>query len=428
MDILFKISLIMVAGFIGGKLAKIVKLPNVSGYLVAGLLLGPSLFNFVNMADVNNFSVISELALAVIAFSIGSEFLIKEMKKVGKAITIITLFEVIGAVFVVFGVMFYIVKMPFAFSLVIASMSAATAPAATLLVIRQYRANGPLTKTILPVVALDDVFGIMVFGVAISVAKLIVSGGDNVSMIDMFSKPIIEIVGSLALGLIFGFILSQLKKVLDGKDENQIVTLAFIGVASGVSGLLGLSPLLTNIVMGTVIVNTVKNSKAIFESVNNFSAPLFVLFFTLAGASLDINILFSIGAIGIAYILARGLGKYIGAWVGAKIANSPKQVRRYLGLALLPQGGISIGLSVIVRQQLPEFATTITTIIMFGVLIYEVTGPIFSKIAISKANEIGGMDIAEEVEITEPFIDEDSEEEIIDEPVLENLEPMLKSE
>ena len=180
--------------------------------------------------------------------------------------------------------------------------------------------------------------------------------------------------------------------------------------------------------MGIVIVNTVKNSKAIFESVNNFSAPLFVLFFTLAGASLDINILFSIGAIGIAYILARGLGKYIGAWVGAKIVNSPKQVRRYLGLALLPQGGISIGLSVIVRQQLPEFASTITTIIMFGVLIYEVTGPIFSKIAISKAKEIGGMDVVEEVEITEPFIDEDSEEEIIDEPVLENLEPVLKSE
>ena len=199
---------------------------------------------------------------------------------------------------------------------------AATAPAATLLVIRQYRANGPLTKTILPVVALNDVLELW-FWVAISVAKLIVSGGDNVSMIDMFSKPIIEIVGSLALGLIFGFILSQLKKVLDGKDENQIVTLAFIGVASGVSSLLGLSPLLTNIVMGIVIVNTVKNSKAIFESVNNFSAPLFVLFFTLAGASLDINILFSIGAIGIAYILARGLGKYIGAWVGAKIVNSP---------------------------------------------------------------------------------------------------------
>jgi Kef-type K+ transport system membrane component KefB len=413
MDILLKVSIILVVGFIGGKLAKLIKLPNVSGYLVAGLLLGPSLFNFVNMDDVNAFSVISELALAVIAFSIGSEFVIKEMKKVGKAIAIITLAEVIGAVFIVFGVMYYIVKMPLPFSLVIASMSAATAPAATLLVIRQYRADGPLTKTILPVVALDDVYGIMVFGIAISVAKLLLTGG-NLSPIEMISKPLIEIVGSLILGLLFGFVLTFVRRILEGRDEKQIVSLAFIGVATGVSNALGLSPLLTNIVMGTVIANTLKNPKGIFDAINDFASPLFVMFFTLAGASLDINILYSIGVVGIAYILARGIGKYLGAWVGAKMVNSKKQVRRYLGLALLPQGGISIGLSVIVRQQLPEYAQLITTIIMFGVLIYEVTGPIFAKIAISKAKEINGLD---KVEVEE----EEIESEMTHlEPVMDN--------
>jgi Kef-type K+ transport system membrane component KefB len=413
MDILLKVSIILVVGFIGGKLAKLIKLPNVSGYLVAGLLLGPSLFNFVNMDDVNAFSVISELALAVIAFSIGSEFVIKEMKKVGKAIAIITLAEVIGAVFIVFGVMYYIVKMPLPFSLVIASMSAATAPAATLLVIRQYRADGPLTKTILPVVALDDVYGIMVFGIAISVAKLLLTGG-NLSPIEMISKPLIEIVGSLILGLLFGFALTFVRRILEGRDEKQIVSLAFIGVATGVSNALGLSPLLTNIVMGTVIANTLKNPKGIFDAINDFASPLFVMFFTLAGASLDINILYSIGVVGIAYILARGIGKYLGAWVGAKMVNSKKQVRRYLGLALLPQGGISIGLSVIVRQQLPEYAQLITTIIMFGVLIYEVTGPIFAKIAISKAKEINGLD---KVEVEE----EEIESEMTHlEPVMDN--------
>lgn len=393
MDVLFKIGIVLIVGILGGKIARIFKLPNVSGYLVVGLFLGTSFFKFVNAQDIEAFSVISEFALAVIAFSIGSEFIIKDMLKFGKSIVIITLAEVVGAILLVFSVMYFIFNQPFAFSIVIASMSAATAPAATLLVIQQYRAHGPLTRTILPVVALDDVFGIMAFGIAMALAKLSV-GQNEVSLLRMLVEPLIEIGGSAILGLILGVILSLIAKKATNRDSLQGTSLAFIALAAGLSKMLGVSPLLTSIMMGATLVNLVKNPKRVFSSVNDFVSPVYVMFFTLAGASLDLRILATVGLMGIAYILSRAGGKMIGAWLGAKSVKAEETVSKYLGLALLPQGGISIGLSLIVRQQLPEYAVAITTIIMFSVLIYEVSGPIFAKIAIDKAGEIGGLDKA----------------------------------
>lgn len=391
MDILFKIGIVLLVGYIGGKIAKYFKLPNVSGYLVAGLFLGPSFSDFITASDSSSFSIISEFALSIIAFSIGSEFIIKDMKKLGKSIVIITLAEVIGAIVVVFTVMYYIFNQPFAFSIVIASMSAATAPAATLLVIQQYKAKGPLTKTILPVVALDDVFGIIAFGIAISVAKLSVGKAEH-SLFQMISEPIIEVGGSFILGIILGLLLVFVVKRAKDHDEVQVITLAAIAIATGLSMMLGLSPLLTNILMGATLVNMKKNSKRVFGAVNDFAPVIYVLFFTLAGASLDLGILMSVGALGVGYVIARATGKILGANLGARSVNADKMVRKYLGLALLPQGGISIGLSVLVRQQLPEYSVAITTIIMFSILIYEVTGPIFAKIAIEKAGEIKGLE------------------------------------
>ncbi len=388
MNVLLKIAIVLVVGIIGGRVAGLVKLPNVSGYLVFGLLLGPSFFNFISPADVQSFNIINELALAAIAFSIGNEFVLKEMKKIGKSIFIITLMEVIGAVLLVFCILFFVFRQPFAFSIVIASMSAATAPAATLLVMKQYNAKGPLTRTILPVVALDDVFGIVVFGIALSVAK-IVTYKQQLSVASMIFGPLIEIAGSVGIGFVLGLLLSWLSQKASGRDELQAVALAAIGVATGISLLLNMSPLLTCIVMGTVLVNIQQNSIRVFDSVNSFAAPIYILFFTLAGASLDLSILKTVGLMGIAYVLARGLGKIAGAWAGAAMVKAEPAVRKYLGLGLLPQGGISIGLMVLVRQQLPDYAVAINTIIMFSVLIYETSGPIFAKIALKKAGEIG---------------------------------------
>lgn len=395
MDVLLKIGIVLAVGLVGGKIARIFKLPNVSGYLVAGLFLGPSFSKLITAQDIESLQVISEVALAIIAFSIGSEFIIKDMLKLGKTVFVIAILEVIGAVGVVFAVMYFIFGQPFAFSIVIGAMSAATAPAATLLVIRQYRANGPVTRTLLPVAALDDVLGIIVFGIALSIARLSVGNTDS-TLLQMLSQPVIEIVGSLALGAVLGFLLAWVGKKAADRDELQGISLAAIAVATGLSNYWGFSALLTNIMMGTVLVNVMRHSTRVFTSVNDFVSPVYILFFTLAGASLDLRILMSVGIMGVAYIFARAAGKIIGASVGAKVMNAPETVTKYLGYTLLPQGGISIGLSVLVRQFLPEYAVAITTIIMFSVLVYEVSGPIFAKIAIQKAGEIGGMDRAAE--------------------------------
>lgn len=234
MEILVKLGIILVVGFIGGKIAGLIKLPSVSGYLVVGLFLGPSLFNLVSPQDIQSFEIISEIALAIIAFSIGSEFVIKDMRKFGKKVFWIALFEVIGAISVVFFVMYVVFNQPFAFSIVIASMSAATAPAATLLVIRQYRANGPLTRTVLPVVALDDVLGIVAFGIAISIAKISISP-DSLPIGKMIITPFIDIGGSILLGGILGALLALVSKQARSRDENQVLALAFIGIATGMS-------------------------------------------------------------------------------------------------------------------------------------------------------------------------------------------------
>ncbi len=396
MNVILKLSLILVVGFIFGKFAKWLKLPSVSGYLIAGLFLGPSLFEFVSREEAESFEIISELTLSFIAFGIGSEFMLKDIVAMGKKIAIITIAEVIGAIGVVFSVMYFIFDFPVAFSLVIASMSAATAPAATIMVIRQYRAYGPVTKTILPVVALDDVFGIMAFGIAISIAKILVSGQD-VSVLTIIGIPLFEIIASLLLGLGLGILLSYVTKKVDPKDELQIKTVFFVGLAAGIAMWLDLSPLLANIMMGATLANLRKFANRSFSAVNDFVPIFYVLFFTLAGASLDIAILKSVGLAGLGYILARATGKILGSFIGAKSVKAEPQVQKWLGIALLPQGGISIGLSVIVMQQLPQFAVELTTIIMASVLVYETLGPIFAKISISKAGEINALPSIEEI-------------------------------
>ena len=389
MDILFKIGIVLAVGALGGNIVRRFKLPDVTGYLVAGLFLGPSFFELIKEQDMQSLSAINELALAVIAFTIGSEFVLKDMLKVGKTVLVITIAEVVGAVLIVFAAMYYLLAQPFAFSIIVASMSAATAPAATIMVIRQFKADGPLTRTILPVVALDDVFGIMVFGIALSVAK-ITSGIGEYSALQMISQPFIEIIGSIILGIVIGIVLTFLAKKASNKEELLAIILAIIGSSIGLSNLLNLSSLLVCILVGATLVNLMHNSNRVFTVIDEFISPVYILFFTLAGASLNLSILGTVGLIGIAYIVSRSTGKILGAYIGAKTMKADESVVKYLGLSLLPQGGISIGLATIVSRELPEYSVAITTVIMFSVLIYEITGPILAKIAIQRSDEENG--------------------------------------
>lgn len=390
MDLFFKISIIILGGLLGGRLAKRLSLPSVSGYIVAGLILGPSFIDLVSSQDLDSLGFITDIALAAIAFSIGSEFLLSDMKKVGNKILLLAVAEVIGALVVVFIAMFYVFNQSFEFSLVIASMSAATAPAGIVMVIRELRADGPLVKTILPVVALDDALGIMVFGVALSLAKM-TSGLAEFNALQIISAPLIEIFGSLLLGFILGIILTYLAKKSKGRDELLKISLAFILAAVGISNFFNLSPLLTAMMMGGTLINLMQSSKRVFDTLNTFTPPVNLLFFTLAGMSLDLRVLASVSTIGIGYIVARAVGKIIGAGIGAKALGDNETIQKYLGLSLLTQGGISIGLSVIVRNELPQFSESIVTVILFSVLVFEILGPILAKFAITKAGEVDGM-------------------------------------
>ena len=387
MNIFIKIGLVVSFGLLGGRVARKFNLPDVTGFLIGGLFLGPSFLNIITDSDTGMINFINELALSAIAFNIGGEFIIKQIKKLGKEIFIIAVFEVLVVVFLVFGVMFYLLNQPFVFSVMVASMSAATAPAGTMMVIRQYRAKGPLTNTILPVAALDDALGIMVFGLAMSLAKISlgeVTGGGFA----LAAAPFIEIALSLVLGSVLGVILSYLSKFVKSSEEMTSFILVFILASSGLAQVFELSSLLSSMMMGAVFVNISKKPLKVFSNINQFMPPFNLLFFALAGSSLDLSVLSSIGLLGLAFVLSRMFGKVIGSTMGAYVAKSEPVVKKYLGWALLPQGGISIGLSMVVKDQLPALSDGIVTLILFSVLVFEIAGPILAKVAITKAGEV----------------------------------------
>lgn len=442
--LILKLAVVLLVGFIGAILARKIKLPNVSGFLLLGLLLGPSMGlifkgypGFITPAENQSLSFIGEIGLAFIAFSIGSEFALKSVKKMGKSVLVLTTTEVIGAVLVVFLALLFLPKPasliveynPFnknniAFGLILASMSAATAPAATLMVIRQYRAYGPVTKTILPITALDDIFGIIVFGFFISIAQSLALGNvGNLPIWLVILKPFIEVFGSIILGVLLGTLLSFLANKYDKiRDDLQVIALLTVLFTIGITALINnslaaygisFSQLLSNITIGTMIANLTKKPEKTFAAINDFATPFYVMFFTLAGASLDLGILGTdslIIWISLVYIIARGFGKWFGILVGAKIMKSPPTVKKYLGIALLPQGGVSLGLLVVVTATMPTiFSAPIRTIIMLSILVYETFGPLFAKIAISKAGEVNGLDRLDELSMVEDLISEGGE-------------------
>ncbi len=390
MDFLLKLAIVVLVGCLAGRLAKAVKLSNVFGFLIAGIILGPSCLKLISNQDLSSLTIIAEVAVAILAFKIGSEFVLKDLKKLGKNFIMITFAEVVGAFLVVFSVMYFLFKQDFIFSLMIASIASTTAPAATILVMRQYRSDGPVTRTLLPVAALDGVLGVVLFAISMSIARLyVLAEGYSVWMI--VRGPIFEILGSLVLGAALGFALTFLGKKAGDSDELLVVTVAMILVATSVAKVLNLSPLLTNIMMGVVLVNLTQNSNRVFFSLNNFTPPIYLLFFAFAGASVDLRTLFNLAVLGIAYILARAAGKILGAWLGAKSVKAEPAVQRYLGIALLSQGGLSIALALLVHFHLPETSMAVTGIVVFSVLLYEIAGPIIAKMAIEKAGEIRKM-------------------------------------
>lgn len=389
LDLLLKLGIIIFMGIISGKIAGLFKLPNVSGYIVGGLLIGPSLLNIIKVGEADSFKLLNDFALATIAFSIGNEFLWGNIKKIGKNIFIITLAQVVGTVILVFFTMYTIFRQPIGFSLITASIAAATAPAGIVLVIRELKAKGPLVNTILPVVAIDDALGLMAFGISLSLVKLMELGG-GFSVLKMIASPLIEIAGSLVLGVVLGFLLSFISKKAKGRDELLTIVLGFIILGASLSEILHLSALLTCMMIGAMVVNLVQNTNRIFDIVSDFTPPIYILFFTLAGASLNVSVLSKVGFLGVGYIVSRTLGKMIGSGLGAKAVKAPANVVKYLGMTLLPSGGIPIGLALIVASELPNMGEAVTTIVLFSILVFDIIGPIFTRLGIVRSGEENG--------------------------------------
>ena len=385
-DILFNLSISLILGLLSSKLMKMIKMPNVTGYLIIGLLAGPYCLNILSIDVIEKFSIIPDVALGFIAFSIGAEFKLSYLKKVGKAPLVIAFTEAIGAVLLV-DLVLIIAGYEISFVLVLGAIAAATAPAATLMVVRQYKAKGPVTNTLLPVVAIDDAAALILFGISVAISKAITSTGTT-SIASTLLDPIIEIVGALVFGAVLGVALAFATKWFTGRGNRLVVSTAMILLCISVCNALGYSPLLACMAMSAVYVNLSKVSNKVFDLIDRFTPPIFMLFFFISGAELNLTILPAVGIIGILYIVFRVVGKVSGAAIGAKISKSEPEVKKYLGYTLIPQAGVAIGLASVAMSVVPEYGQKIRTIVLCGTVIYELVGPLVTKLALKKAGEI----------------------------------------
>ncbi len=409
MQTLLCLSIALFAGLMLSRLAKLVKLPAVTAYLVAGIIIGPYLLGalgvkglgFISMDDVHAYSIISDVALGFIAFSIGNEFRLSQLKKTGKQATVIGIFQAVVATLLVDAVLIGIHflmpdKLPLPTAIVLGAVASATAPAATLMVVRQYKAKGPLTDLLLPIVALDDAVGLILFATSFGVAKALLSG--RVDMISVIVEPIIEVIGSLLLGLIMGLLFSFFEKFFHSRSKRLAMSVTFVLLTVALSMLkfevfginIAFSSLLVCMMLGTVFCNICDFSEELMDRIDRWTAPLFVLFFVISGAQLELSVFTDIAivVIGLLYIIARSAGKYFGTAISAKSVKCNSTIVKYLGITLLPQAGVALGMAIKAEQELGEHGAMVANITLFAVLIYELVGPMLTKISLFKAGEI----------------------------------------
>ena len=385
MNILLVIAIAMTAGLVVSRAARAVKLPNVTAFLLAGLVIGPCVTGIVNREQLASMSVISEAALGFIAYAIGGEFKLSYLKKIGKAPLTITAFQgLMTAACVDVGLIAFGVDVPLA--LLLGAIALATAPAATLMVVRQYKAHGPVTQMLLPVVAMDDALGLMVYSISSSVAQAMLGG--QITVQSLVLTPVIEIVGSLVLGAALGYVLSLGARFFASRGNKLALSIAMVLAGVGLCDVLNLSSLLVCMMIGAVMVNLSQQREVLMEQCDRFTPPLFLLFFVLSGAELDLTVLPQVGLIGVGYLVLRSIGKWGGTMLGAVCVHADENIRKYLGLTLLPQAGVAIGMAALVAAHFPTLGQQVNTIVLAGVLVFELIGPVITKLALTRAGEI----------------------------------------
>ncbi|MBR5267618.1 MAG: cation:proton antiporter [Lachnospiraceae bacterium] len=411
MSTLLPVSIALLAGLIMTRVFKPLKLPSVTAYLIAGVLIGPYCLGalnvdglgFTSLEAVAQLSIISEVALGFIAFSIGNEFRLEELKHTGKQATVIGIFQALAATLCVDIALYAVhIAMPGKLTvpqlITLGAIATATAPAATLMVVRQYKAKGPLTSLLLPIVALDDAVGLIIFAVCFGIAKTLVSG--VVDFISIFINPLVEIAASLLLGAIMGWVLTQMEKLFNSNTNRLNLTIAFVLVTTSLSSLkfnigpvhVGFSSLLVCMMLGTVFCNICPLSHDLMAATDKWTSPLFALFFVVSGAELELGVFGDVAIIliGTVYIVFRCIGKYVGTAISAKATKCSAEICKYLGITLFPQAGVALGMCA-TAMQLGEQGRLIRNITLFAVLIYELFGPIMTREALIKAGDIGEM-------------------------------------
>lgn len=414
MDILLSLAIGLFAGLLMTRIIKPLGLPAVTGYLVAGMLLGPyglgalgthlgiEGLGFTSAAYISRFEVISDVALGFIAFSIGNEFRLSQLKKTGRQAAIIGVLQALAAalcVDVALGGLSLLLGesvFPMSAAITLGAIATATAPAATIMVVRQYKAKGPLTDILLPIVALDDAVGLLVFAVSFGVAKAMVSGA--VDVVSVVVNPLIEIVLSLLLGTVVGFLFSETEKFFHSRSKRLAVSVTYVILTVALSMIqipvgaviLTTSPLLTCMMLGTVFCNICESSEELMERVDRWTTPLFILFFVISGAGLELSVFTDIAivGVGIVFVVFRSIGKILGAGISAKAVGCQPTIVKYLGITLLPQAGVALGMTVTAMSLGTTEGALIRNIVLFAVMIYELIGPLLTKMALTRAGEI----------------------------------------
>lgn len=396
LTVLLYAGVLITTGLLFGKLAKYVRLPNVTGYIVGGLLIGPSVLNLVKESSFASLELVSVVALGFIAFSIGNELKLSYFKRVGtKPIVIAVMESLFAVVFVFIALIIYFLivgelnNVNIRFSLVLAAIAAATAPAATLMVVRQYKAKGTLTDTLMSVVAIDDSVAIVLFGILVALANALAPSASSEPLVLQILTPFWEIFVSLGIGGVIGLILTLGCRWFTGRGNRISLVVASVFLTIYLADLTGGSSLLAAMALGTIFANLSKKYEEVNGLIYFVTPPIFIMFFVLSGAELNLSVLKVVGLLGFVYIIVRVCGKIFGAWLGAKITKSEAKITKYLGFALIPQAGVAIGLSLIATQVLnPDMGMGIRAIILGATLIYELLGPIVTKASLKKAGEI----------------------------------------
>jgi len=394
--IVFHIGLILMIGLIFGKLAEYLKLPDVTGYLIAGLIIGP-LTHLISPGELENLGLISYLALGFIAFQVGNELWLGKLKKSGKRIAIITVLQALITSLVVALLLLLVTNISVA--LILGAIAAATAPAPIMMIINKYQTKGDLTNTIVPVVGLDDAVGVLLFGLLLSLGVTFAStASETASIVSMMKEPLLEILYSIGLGLGFGFLSGFAIKTITKNKEARVkhldVIIITVFLSVGVALMVEASPILTPMIAGAIVTNMINKDTYVLEeeTIRFFIPPIMILFFTISGAELSFSVLSTVGVIAVVYILARILGKMGGAFLGANLTDTSSEVKRFLGMSLLPQSGVAIGLAIAANSALrtidPEMGDLIHNVTLVSVLFFALLGPILVKIAFERAGEI----------------------------------------